>query len=223
MASIGKALVVVVFLSSVAFLGLAISASFGGPNWIAEMRELEGKEAHQGFQFTKSESLPTKWTVKRAGSDQQISTSAVQGEVVVAALKALTQQQATELQQLQEAEAAFKERKEAYIGSLPADGSGLEAARQELLATFKRTRDHGSMLAIEVAKKTEEAQKIEQRIGERRDDVIRLKAQLDELRADAYRLQELRTELTDQMQQLVSLLGRAEDRNEQLKATSVVK
>jgi chromosome segregation ATPase len=223
MASIGKTLVVVVFVSSVAFLGLAISATFGGPNWISEMRELEGKEAHQGFQFTKSESLPTKWSVKRAGSDQQISSSPVQGEVVVAALKALTQQQAAELKQLQEAEAAFKERKDAYIASLPADGAALETSRKDLLATFDRTRARGSELAIDVAKKTEEAQKIEQRIGERRDDVIRLKAQLDELRADAYRLQELRTELTDQMQQLVSLLDRATERNEQLKATSAVK
>jgi chromosome segregation ATPase len=223
MASFGKPLVIVVFLSSIAFLGFAMSAFFGGPNWAAEMRELEGKEAHQGFKFASGEGKHPKWTATRAGSDQQISSSVVQGEVVVAAFKALTTQQGSELQALQEAEQAFKERKEAYIASLPVDEAAIEAARSQLLAMLKQTRELGSKLAIEVAEKTEEAQKIEQRISERRDDVIRLKAQLDELRADTYRLQELRTELSDQMQQLVSLLDRAEERSEQLKTTAAVK
>lgn len=223
MASFGKTLVVVVFLSSVAFLGFAMAAVFGGPNWTAEMRELEGKEPHQGFVFTKSETVPVKWSVKRMGSDQQIASSAVQGEVVAAAYKALTAQQTTEIQGLKEQEAAFKERKDAYIASLPQDQAGLEAARKDLLTMLEQTRARGSELAIQVAAKTEEAQKIEQRITERRDDVIRLKAQLDELRADTYRLEELRTELNDQLQQLVSLLDRAEERNQQLKATAAVK
>jgi chromosome segregation ATPase len=223
MASFGKILVVTVFVSSVAFLGFAVAAYFGGPNWTAEMRELEGTAPHQGFVFNKSETLPAKWSVKRAGNDQQISSSVVQGEVVAAAYKKLTQQQQEEINALREQEAAFKERKEGYVGSVPKDEVALDASRKELLALLQQTRDKGSELAKEVAKKTEEAQKIEQRIGERRDDVIRLKAQLDELRADAFRLEELRTELNDQLQQLVSLLDRAEERSEQLKSTSVVK
>ncbi len=223
MASFGKTLVVVVFLSSVAFLGFAMSAFFGGPNWTAEMRELEGKEPHQGFVFNKSETVPVKWSVKRVGSDQQISSSAVQGEVVAAAFKALTTQQTAELQALKEQENAFKERKDAYVESLPQDEAGLEAARKDLLALLEQTRARGSELAIQVAAKTEEAQKIEQRISERRDDVIRLRTQLDELRADAFRLEELRTELNDQLQQLVSLVDRAEERNQQLKGTAAVR
>jgi hypothetical protein len=223
MASFGKILVVVVFLSSVAFLGFSTAAYLGGPNWTAEMRELEGTGPHQGFNFNKSETLPTKWSVKRVGNDQQIATSVVQGEVVAAAFKKLTQQQQEEIGALKEQEAGFKERKEAYIASLPKDEAALEAAKKDLLAILDETRKKAAALAVEVGKKTEEAQKIEQRIGERRDDVIRLKAQLDELRADAYRLQELRTELNDQLQQLVSLLDRAEERNEQLKTTAAVK
>jgi len=223
MASFGKTLVVVVFLSSVAFLGLALAAVFGGPNWTAEMRELEGKGPHQGFVFIKSETDPPKWSVKRVGNDQQISSSIVQGEVVAAAFKALTAAQQQEITALKEQEAAFKEKKEAYIASLPKDEAALAASSKELLDLLTATRAKGSELAIQVAARTEEAQKIEQRIGERRDDVIRLKAQLDELRADAYRLEELRTELNDQLQQLVSLLDRAEERNEQLKATAAVK
>jgi hypothetical protein len=223
MASFGKTLVVLVFLSSVVFLGFALSAFFGGPNWTAEMRELEGKEPHQGFVFNLSEAEPYKWTAKRVGSDQQISSSVVQGEVVAAAYKALTTQQQTEISALKEQEAAFKERKDALIASLPQDEGALEASRKELLAFLEKTRAHGAELAVQVAAKTEEAQKIEQRIGERRDDVIRLRAQLDELRADAYRLTELRTELNDQLQQLVSLLDRAEERNQQLKTTAATK
>jgi chromosome segregation ATPase len=223
MASFGKILVVLVFLSSLAFLGFAMAAFFGGPNWTAEMRELEGKEAHQGFVFNLSETEPFKWTAKRVGSDQQISSSEVQGEVVAAAYKALTAQQQTEISTLKEQEAAFKERKDAVIASLPQDQQALEASRKVLLGLLEQTRARGSELAVQVAAKTEEAQKIEQRIGERRDDVIRLRAQLDELRADAYRLAELRTELNDQLQQLVSLLDRAEERNQQLKTTAVAK
>jgi len=222
MASFGKTLVVVVFLSSVAFLGFTLATFYGGPNWTAELRELEGKDPHQGFVFTKSESLPTKWSVKRVGSDQQIASSPVQGEVVAAAYKALTTQQQQEISQLKEQEAAYRELKEAYMATLPKDQEAQEAARKALLALLEKTRAHGSELAVQVAAKTEDAQKIEQRIGERRDDVIRLKAQLDELRADTFRLQELRTELNDQLQQLVSLVDRAEERNEQLKATAVV-
>jgi len=221
--SFGKSLVVVVFLSSLAFLGFSLAAFFGGPNWTAEMLELEGSGPHQGFVFNRSETLPVKWSVKRTGSDQPIASSGVQGEVVAAAYKKLTQQQQEEIGQLKEQEAAFKEKKEAYATSLPKDEAALEVAKKELLAKLEATRKEGGRLAIEVAKKTEEAQKIEQRIGERRDDVIRLKAQLDELRADAFRLEELRTELNDQLQQLVSLLDRAEERNEQLKTTAAVK
>ncbi|QDT55211.1 hypothetical protein Pan44_32530 [Caulifigura coniformis] len=223
MASFGKTLVVVLFLSSVAFLGFAMASFFGGPNWTAEMRELEGKEPHQGFVFNKSESNPAKWSVKRTGNDQQISSSVVQGEVVAAAFKSLTASQQTEIQALKDQEAAFKERKEAYVASLPVDEASLDASRTQLLSILEQTRAQGSQLAVQVAAKTEEAQKIEQRIGERRDDVIRLRAQLDELRADAYRLQELRTELNDQLQQLVSLVDRAEERNQQLKSTASVK
>jgi chromosome segregation ATPase len=220
--SFGKSLVVVVFLSSLAFLGFALAAFFGGPNWTAEMRELEGTAPHQGFVFSRGEGPDAKWSVKR-GTDQQIASSKVQGEVVAAAYKKLTQLQQEEINALKEQEAAFREKKEAYIASLPKDEAALEAARKELLALLEKTRKEGADLAVQVAQKTEEAQKIEQRIGERRDDVIRLKAQLDELRADAYRLQELRTELNDQLQQLISLLDRAQERNEQLKTTAVVK
>lgn len=223
MASLGKSMVVVVFLGSLAFLGFSIAAVFGGPNWSAEMRELEGKEPHQGFVFNRSETVPVKWSVKRTGSDQQIATSGIQGEVVAAAYKSLTQAQQTEIAGLKEQEAQFKERKDAYIASLPQDEAGLDAARKDLLAMLVQTREKGSELAKLVAMKTEEAQKIEQRIGERRDDVIRLRAQLDELRADSYRLEELRTELNDQLQQLVSLVDRAEERNQQLKSTAAVK
>jgi DNA repair exonuclease SbcCD ATPase subunit len=216
-------MVVVVFLGSLAFLGFSIAAVFGGPNWASEMRELEGKEPHQGFVFNRSETTPVKWSVKRTGSDQQISSSTVAGDVVGAAYKSLTQAQQAELGALKEQEAQFKERKDAYIASLPQDQAALDARRAQLTAMLAQTREAGSELAKKVAQKTEEAQKIEQRIAERRDDVIRLKTQLDELRADHYRLDELRTELNDQLQQLVSLLDRAEERNQQLKSTSTVK
>ncbi len=223
MASIGRPLVVVVFLGSLAFLGFALAAVYGGPNWTAEMRELEGKEPHQGFIFNKSETTPVKWSVKRSGNDQQISSSPVQGEVVAAAYKALTASQQTELQKLQEEETGFKELKEKYSTALPQDQASLEAARKDLLTMLEQTRAQGAKLATEVAQKTEEAQKIEQRIAERRDDVIRLRAQLDEVRADHFRLDELRTELNDQLQQLVSLLDRAEERNQQLKSTQAAR
>jgi hypothetical protein len=186
--SFGKILVVVVFLSSLAFLGFAMAAFFGGPNWTAEMRELEGSGPHQGFVFNRSDTDPPKWSVKRVGNDQQIASSGIQGEVVAAAYKKLTQQQQEELAALREQEAAYKERKEAYLASLPKDEAALAASKKELLDLLDRTRKQGSELAVQVAAKTEEAQKIEQRIGERRDDVLRLKAQLDELRAVAYRL-----------------------------------
>ena len=117
--SFGKTLVVVVFLSSLAFLGFAMAAFFGGPNWTAEMRELEGTGPHQGFVFNRSETSPAKWSVKRTGNDQQIASSFVQGDVVAAAYKKLTQQQQEEIGQLREQEAAFKERKEGYVASLP--------------------------------------------------------------------------------------------------------
>lgn len=223
MASIGKSMVVVVFLGSLAFLGFAIAAVFGGPNWSAEMRELEGTSPHQGFVFNRSESVPVKWSVKRTGSDQQISTSGVQGEVVAAAYKALTQAQQTEIARLKEEEGQFKEKTDAYIAALPQDQAALDVARKDLRSLLTATLDQGSELSKNVALKTEEAQKIEQRIAERRDDVIRLRTQLDELRADNYRLEELRTELNDQLQQLVSLLDRAEERNQQLKSTSTGK
>ena len=64
MASFGKILVVTVFVSSLAFLGFAVAAYFGGPNWTAEMRELEGTAPHQGFVFNVSR-IVSAWSSRK--------------------------------------------------------------------------------------------------------------------------------------------------------------
>jgi hypothetical protein len=213
---VSKILVVVVLISSLSFMGFAIAAYLGGPNWNAEMLELEGVGEFKGFQFNFTDGPQGKWTATRGRDNQSIASSAVAPEVIKKALEAATKEQQEKLQQLQESEQRLTALKAAYEKNQATDEAALDVRRVELLKQVEVTRARVSELAKQVSLKTEEAQAIEQRIGERREDVIRLRAQLTEIRTDVFRLEELRQELTDQLQQLLASLDRAKERQQRL-------
>jgi hypothetical protein len=213
---VSKILVVVVLISSLSFMGFAIAAYLGGPNWNAEMLELEGVGEFKGFQFNFADGPQPKWTATRGRDNQSIASSPVAPEVVKKALETVTKEQEEKLKQLEESQQRLTALKATFEKNQAIDSAALEARRVELAKQLEETRVRVSELANEVSKKTEEAQTIEQRIGERREDVIRLRAQLTEIKTDVFRLEELRQELTDQLQQLLASLDRAKERNGRL-------
>lgn len=218
--TLSKVLVIVVLVASLSFMGFAVAAYLGGPNWNAEMLELQGSGEFEGYQFHYSDVPPGKWTATRGRDNTAIGSSSLQPQVIVAALKASIQQQTAEMQAKSEAVQRLETQVGEWKNHQATDEAALEARRVELLKHYEATRAAASRLAAEVARKTEEARTIEQRIGERREDVIRLRTQLTELKTEQFRLQELKQELTDQLQQLLASLGRAEERNERLMETS---
>jgi hypothetical protein len=213
---VSKILVVVVLVSSLSFMGFALAAYLGGPNWNAEMLELQGVGEFQGFRFEYADGPQPKWTATRGRDGKAIGSSTVQADVIVKSLKAVTDEQQEKLRQVQESEQRLNALKATYEKNEAMDEVALEVRRGELLKRYEETRNKVSDLAKQVALKTEEAQKIEQRIGERREDVIRLRTQLAEIRTDLFRLEELRQELTDQLQQLLASLDRAKERHGRL-------
>lgn len=197
-------------------MGFAIAAYLGGPNWNAEMLELEGVGEFKGFQFNFADGPQPKWTATRGRDNQSIASSPVAPEVVKKALETVTKEQEEKLKQLGESQQRLTALKATFEKNQAIDLAAMEARRVELTRQLEETRTRVSELANKVSEKTEEAQTIEQRIGERREDVIRLRAQLTEIKTDIFRLEELRQELTDQLQQLLASLDRAKERNGRL-------
>ncbi|MBX3443258.1 MAG: hypothetical protein KF774_12700 [Planctomyces sp.] len=222
---ISKCLVVLVTVCSLCFLGFALATTLGGPNWSAEMLELQGNAKtfelqggaeFRGFEFSVTPSPPYRWTVVRGRDRQSVSNNAIAPKAIVDSLKAVTQEQQTRIRELQERRGDLQKLLDEWKGNSTADEQALGDRVADLLKTYEATRAEASQLATQVARGTEEAQKIEQRIAERREDVIRLRTQLAEIRTDGFRQRELRQELTDQLQELLAILEQAKERNQQL-------
>lgn len=216
MTKFSKILAIFVAVASLAFVGFAIAATFGGPDWMAVTQE----SYFGGYTISRSEGADAAWSATRASDKGQVATSKVLPEVLTAVMDEVLQQQKQEVQQLE----ASVPNLEARIAALEARESLDEQALQAYIADLRQRiatlTQQEAELTSKVTAAAVESRKIERQVAARREDVIRLGQQVEELRADIYRLNEIRSQLRDLDIQYSELVERARQRQRLLKEYS---
>jgi hypothetical protein len=213
--NVGKVLSVVTAVASVLFLGFVSVAVFGGPNWEAEARKIEG------FTFTRTpatESQSAQWTVTKHVGTGNFQPSRAIEPVMVAALNDKLNEERTELQDLEARISPLEQQIAAANTAITADLAALDARVKELEAALADKRAQVQATAEQVEMKAIEVQKVEARIEARREDVLRLAAEVEELRVDNFRIQQIQQQLQDLIQQLDASLESTRRRHDQLDA-----
>jgi len=198
MTKFAKILAVFVAVASLAFAGFAVVTTFGGPDWRAVARA----PYFQHYNIAPGGAPDYIWTATRVIDGAQIATSKRLPEVLVKVMDDILQRQQAELQILNDREPLLKTRVDSLTRAKADDEKGLaafETAQRDRLAAVRKKNEE---VAAQVIAATQEAQKIEDQIALRRDDVMALRRQAEELKADQFRLQEVQKNLESLLIQL---------------------
>ena len=218
MGNISRTLVVVTTVLSVAFLGFAGVTTLGGPNWGTVAKSLSpGEEKSAGYVFERSAGENPQWTVT-SSSEEQIKTSAVLPDVIVAALDHKYAGLKAELDALTDELPQLETRKTNLETAIEKDEQALQAAVTERQEFLQQLRAQYISLSQQVVQKVEEGQQVEDVVAARRDDVIRLQHQLEVLKADDARLAQIEQQMLDLIRQIDADLAKARQRQQQLKS-----
>lgn len=213
MTKIAKILAVFVAMTSLAFAGFAVVTTFGGPDW----REVARAPYFQHYNIVPGGAPEFIWTATRVSDGAQIASSKRLPEVLVKVMDDILQRQQAELQVLNDREPLLTTRVETLAKAKSADEQALvafETVQRERLAAVRKQNDE---VAAQVVAATNAAQKIEDQIALRRDDVSALRRQVEELKADQYRLQAVQQNLENLLIQLEGNNQRANLREQGLR------
>lgn len=213
MTKIAKILAVFVAVGSLAFAGFAIVTTFSGPDW----REMIREPYFQHYSITSGGAPDYIWTASRISDGAQIASSKRLPEVLVKVMDDILQRQQAELNELNDRETQLQARVETLTKAKAEDETALAAYEKVQRDRLAAVRKQNEQVAAEVIAATEEAQKIEDEIVLRREDVIALRRQLDEIRADQYRLEVVQKNLESLLIQLEGDNWRADLREQGLK------
>ena len=210
MTRVGKILVVLISIASLAFAGFAILIFYAGPNY----EEMAGQI--DGYKFTLSTGENPTWSAVRARGDSQVASDKSLAKVIDAVL-------ADKLKAIQDESADFKSRipplteelertKAANEADIPALTEYIAAQRVRLEALNTQL----GQLESQVLAETANAQKLENIASARRDDVFKLGGQLTEVKADKFRLEAIKRQLAEELEQVIGNIERAEARQKKL-------
>jgi len=210
MTRVGKILVVLISIASLAFAGFAILIFYAGPNY----EEMAGQI--DGYKFTLSTGENPTWSAVRARGDSQVASDKSLAKVIDAVL-------ADKLKAIQDESTDFKNRipplteelersKAANEADIPALTEYIAAQRVRLEALNTQL----GQLESQVLAETANAQKLENIASARRDDVFKLGGQLTEVKADKFRLEAIKRQLAEELEQVIGNIERAEARQKKL-------
>lgn len=216
MTKFSKVLAVFAAVASIAFMGFAGVATFGGPNWQARAAELEG------YTFTLSDGDPPQWSATYDVTGERVGqASEVFPQVLAAAYDDAIRRQREEIQALTDRRPQLETQLEQYTRAIEVDKAALDARIKELRTSLEELRTAMAETSRSVVEKTEEVQQVEDVIIARRQDVLRLQAQVEELRADIYRSERIQQQLKDLIAQVDGNLEKARRRANQLSGKPV--
>lgn len=212
MTKLGKLLAIFVAVASLAFAGFAVATTFGGPDWQVILRQ----EAFRAYRVTRGGEPDFLWTAIRSSDDGQVASSKKLPEVLVKIMDDILQRQQTELSELTGREPALKERVALLEQAKTQDEAALARYETEYRERLAETRKQESITAGQVLTATGEAQKLENIISLRREDILRLQQEIEELKADQFRLEAIQTQLQNLLIQVQGDNARAQARWELL-------
>ncbi|MEW4487810.1 hypothetical protein AB1L42_06985 [Thalassoglobus sp. JC818] len=212
MTSFSKILAVFVTVASLGFVGFAIAATFGGPDWSGVMSE----KYFDAYEITRSPSADRAWQAVRGSDQGQVASSKVLPEVLTKIMDEVYQKQQQELQNLQQREPALREKIAALQKLNEMDDAALTAYVDQLRARLTAINAEFDELSNKVTGMSVDSSKLETQVQARRDDVVRLGQQVREVEADMFRLREVLGQLRDTDYQLQEQLDRAKERQKLL-------
>ena len=218
MGNISKTLVIVSAVLSVAFLGFAGVTTLGGPNWETTAKSLNpGENKSGGYNFSRSAGDNPQWTAT-SSDEEQIKTSAVLPDVIVAALDHKFAGLKTELDALTDELPQLETRKTNLEATIEKDVQALQEAVAQRKEYLSDLRAQYLTLSQQVEQKVVDGRQTEYVVEARREDVIRLQHQLEVLKADDERLEQIEQQMLDLIRQIDADLAKARQRQQQLKS-----
>lgn len=212
MTRISKILAVFLAVGSLAFAGFAIATTFGGPDWQALLDD----PMFNGYKIARTGGEKPLWEATRASDEEKIGSSRRLPEVIVKVMDDILKRQSERTQQLGAEEQALRSRIQLLELSLAADIEALKAFDQAQRQRIADLRKQGDDVAARAISATADAQKLENIIATRREDILRLRQQVEELQTDSFRLEQIRKQLANELIQMQGLVNRAQARQRQL-------
>lgn len=211
MEKFSRVLAILIAVLSVAFMGFAGVVSFGGPNWEAEARVLEG------YTFALTPGETPIWSATRAADREELSTkSPLLPEVLTAAIEDRATRAQQRVQTLNEAlpllEAQAKTLEEMQTADVPALQQYFDVQVQRLAdthASIESTSKQQEVIAADV-------RKIEDQLASRREDVFRTELEYRILTADVERTKQNVAVVEEQIRLLEDELDKAQRRQREL-------
>lgn len=211
MEKFSRVLAVLIAVLSVAFMGFAGVVSFGGPNWEAEARALEG------YTFSLTPGETPIWSATRAAEREELSTkSQLLPEVLAAAIQDRATRAQQRVQSLNDAipqlEAQTKTLDEMQTADVPALQQYFDVQTQRLAdthASIESTSKQQKVIAADV-------RKIEDQLASRREDVFRTELEYRILTADVERAKQNVAVVEEQIRLLEDELDKAQRRQREL-------
>ncbi|MCA8996227.1 MAG: hypothetical protein KDA80_04560 [Planctomycetaceae bacterium] len=198
MTRIGKILAIFVAVASLSFVGFAVATVFGGPDW----QSIMAADYFNGYRITKSAGPEATWTAIRGSDEQQVASSKVLPEVLSKVMDEIIQNNTTRMQELQSKLPILEARIAELDAARQADKKALDKYVEFRAQELEKIRAQESDLATQVVAATNEAQKLENLVEARREDILRLKQQVEELRVDLFRLKEIDSQLNNLQAQI---------------------
>jgi hypothetical protein len=211
MEKFSRVLAVLIAVLSVAFMGFAGVVSFGGPNWEAEAKKL------QGYTFLESEGQNPTWTATRAVDREALSpASPILPEVLTAAIRDRVTKAKTDRDELVAAIPQVEQQTKTLSDMQAADVPALDAYFQQQLQRLAQT----NVTIDETSKQQEmvsaEIRKVEDQLASRREDVFRLELEHRVLVADVERVKQNVGVVEEQIRLLEDELDKAQRRKKDL-------
>lgn len=207
---VSRLLAIVVTVLSIAFLGFALAAFIGGPNWDATAREMKA------YQFSYTPGENAQWTATSA-SGESVGSSPVLPGVIVAALDDRIEKLQAQLNELNTRQPQVEENLARLNQQIEADRNALTVSIDQRRNQLGQLQQQITQLSNQVLQQTAAGFAVEQVVSNRRSDVFRLQNQLELLRADEARIAQIHRQMADLIEQIDADLAKARRREQQLR------
>uniref|UniRef100_A0A7C4QUD4 Chromosome partition protein Smc n=1 Tax=Schlesneria paludicola TaxID=360056 RepID=A0A7C4QUD4_9PLAN len=210
---LSRVLAVFVTVASLGYAAFVLALVNGGPNWEA----LAGaKSVTENVAIAPPQLPDGPYTATHRLTGDQLKSSKVLAEVVIASQKRVLDDLNKQIQDLEQVIEPLKQRIAAAQRDIDVDRSGLNARSEAWTARLRQLAQELDAVNADLQARVTEATQVGRDLEERRFEVLRLQNQLELLRDDLFAAQEQRRALEDELTQLLEAQQRLERRRQQL-------
>lgn len=212
---ISRVLTVIVTVASLGYTAFVLALINGGPNWQA-LAQAPAVTEQVAIAPPQLPSGPYTATHRLTGD--QLKSSKVLAEVVLASQKRVLDDLNKQIQDLEQLVEPLKQRIAAAQKDIDTDKAGLKTRAEAWATQLRKLAQDLETVNAQLQLRTTEATQVGRDLEERRFEVLRLRNQLELLRDDLFAAEQQRKALLDELTQLQEAQQRLERRQTQLRA-----